>query len=185
MSLGIKSLTLIPQDCGPTCRQLLEGSMCALRITSPPPERNKQAFQHTLFRMTIPDSVFCKRKQWQFIRTVLQIKQNQIHIETYLKTNFKTCSVSSFLWTHWELFFCIVHVSVIQHRPQWEHLEKYCWDLATSVLFSKLAEPLRVRPAKGMQGNETYVSVAVPASLCFVSNVRLSPNQEYRLFCST
>lgn len=76
-------------------------------------------------------------------------------------------------------------VSVIQHRPQWEHLGEYSWDLGTNVLFSKLAEVLRVMLAKGMQGNETYVSIAVPTLLCFESNVSLSPNQEYRLFCNT
>lgn len=186
MSLGIKSLTLVPQDFGPTRGQLLEGSVCTLRITNPHPERNKQAFQHTLFRKRVPDSVFHKRKQWQFIRTVLQIKQNQIHIETYLKTNFKTyCLVSSFPWTRWELLFLVFHLSVIQDRPRWKHLGKYRWDPGTNVLFSKLAEVLRVRSAKGMQGNETYVSITVPTLLCFESNVRLSPNQEYRPFCNT
>lgn len=63
-------------------------------------------------------------------------------------------------------------MSVIQHRPQWEHLGKYCWELGTNVLFSKLAETLRLSSAKGMQGNETYASVAVPILLCFESNVR-------------
>ena len=87
MSLGIKSLTLIPQDCVPTCRQCLEGLVCASRVTSPHPERNKQAFQHSLFRKTTPDSAFHKRKQWQFIRTVLQIKRKEYTSKLNLKTS--------------------------------------------------------------------------------------------------
>lgn len=71
MSLGIKSFTLAPWRVG-----------VSFENYQPSPERNKQAFQHILFRKTVPCDIFHKRKQWQFIRTVLHIKQTQIHTET-------------------------------------------------------------------------------------------------------
>lgn len=136
MSVGIKSLTLVPHV-GSSLKQWYAHGELPWVFTL------KETNRHfnTLCSGRQFQSVFHKRKQWQFIRTVLQIKQNQIHIETYL--NFKTyCLVSSFPWTHWELLFLVFHVSVSLHRRQWERLGMYCWDLGTNVLFSKLAEVL-------------------------------------------
>lgn len=81
---------------------LMEGSGFTLWIANQPEIKKRTLQEHTLFRKTIPESVFDKKKKkkrWQFISIVLQIKQNWIHIETFLKTNFKMYQLaSSFLW---------------------------------------------------------------------------------------
>lgn len=113
MSLGIKSLTLVLH-----VSSSLKDHVSFENYQSSP-ERNKQAFQHTLFRKIVPCNIFHKRKQWEFLRTVLQINQTQIHTESYLKTNFRMyCLALYFIFPLNALRASFPYISWLCHAGQ-------------------------------------------------------------------